>query len=400
MARQLLAFSPTSQIVALDFSRQSLDVARQRIADLNDTVIDNKQVTFVHSELPLSDGVIAIIGKFDYIETSGVLHHLPDPVSGLTSLSKVLKPNGCIGIMVYGLYGRRATYMLQDILKSTAKALDVSIRDEQMRDIARDILSGDTLYKNHPVNNDFKLSKTSDITQMGDAGLVDLLLHPIDRAYSVPQLRDDLLDPSGFLLHSFAEQDAYEPLNFLEDSRILEEAVGNMNVFERATLAELLAVEVSKHTFFAVKKQREVAAPVASNDEAAIPVVRALCRYEQLAEKLSGPSSVQLDFEPMNAKIAPKSWTFPALTKDIILLFDGSRNIGAIIDEVAAAKLVQREEVKFQVTQVVHALRRMNLLALSFTALDVELEKAMVDKYVDAGLAESLKTCPMEFWRF
>ena len=128
----------------------------------------------MHSELPLSDGVIAIIGKFDYIETSGVLHHLPDPVSGLTSLSKVLKPNGCIGIMVYGLYGRRATYMLQDILKSTAKALDVSIRDEQMRDIARDILSGDTLYKNHPVNNDFKLSKTSDITQMGDAGLVDL----------------------------------------------------------------------------------------------------------------------------------------------------------------------------------------------------------------------------------
>ena len=41
-------------------------------------------------------------GKFDFIETSGVLHHLEDPQDGLKILSNVLKENGGMSLMVYG----------------------------------------------------------------------------------------------------------------------------------------------------------------------------------------------------------------------------------------------------------------------------------------------------------
>ena len=53
-------------------------------------------------------------GKFDQIVFTGVLHHLPDPDTGLRVLSSVLEPNGAIRLMVYAAYGRAGIYMMQD----------------------------------------------------------------------------------------------------------------------------------------------------------------------------------------------------------------------------------------------------------------------------------------------
>src|SRR3977135_2352748 len=42
------------------------------------------------------------IGEFDYIDCTGVLHHLPDPAAGMRALASVLEPDGGVGVMLYG----------------------------------------------------------------------------------------------------------------------------------------------------------------------------------------------------------------------------------------------------------------------------------------------------------
>src|SRR6201989_1254729 len=58
------------------------------------------------------------IGQFDYIDCTGVLHHLPDPAAGMKALVSVLQPEGGIGVMLYGEYGRTGVYTLQEMLRS------------------------------------------------------------------------------------------------------------------------------------------------------------------------------------------------------------------------------------------------------------------------------------------
>ena len=83
-----------------------MDIAKQRasIRGLNN-------ITWMHTsllDLPSLD-----IGKFDYINCSGVLHHLESPQEGLAALNSVLKQDGAILIMVYAKYGRTAIYQIQ-----------------------------------------------------------------------------------------------------------------------------------------------------------------------------------------------------------------------------------------------------------------------------------------------
>ena len=51
---------------------------------------------------------------FDQIVCTGVLHHLPDPDTGLRALRNVLTPDGAMHLMVYATYGRAGIYMMQE----------------------------------------------------------------------------------------------------------------------------------------------------------------------------------------------------------------------------------------------------------------------------------------------
>ena len=49
-------------------------------------------------------------GEFDYIDSTGVLHHLPDPQAGFDALARAIAPGGGFGCMVYAPYGRTGVY--------------------------------------------------------------------------------------------------------------------------------------------------------------------------------------------------------------------------------------------------------------------------------------------------
>jgi hypothetical protein len=130
---------------------------------------------------------------------TGVLHHLPDPDQGLSALRDVLKPDGAMHLMVYAPYGRTGIYMLQEFCRQ----LGISATDGEIRDL---ITALKALPPGHPLEN--LLSRAPDFRQ--EAALADALLHPQDRAYSIPQLFD-FLNRGGLRFGRWVKQAPYSP---------------------------------------------------------------------------------------------------------------------------------------------------------------------------------------------
>lgn len=87
-------YSKPSRLIAMDVSPTSLAEARGRLA-LHGARADFMLINEQDARLPLDDESV------DYIHSSGVLHHVPDPVAVLRELRRVLKRGGEMRVMVY-----------------------------------------------------------------------------------------------------------------------------------------------------------------------------------------------------------------------------------------------------------------------------------------------------------
>ena len=121
-----------------------------------------------------------------------MLHHLPDPDQGLRSLREVLSPDGAMQIMVYARYGRTGIYMMQEF----CRMLEIKPTRRELDSLGAALKY---LPDDHPLAP--LLHKVKDFSQP-DA-LADALLHPQDRAYTVPELYE-WLDRCGHILRAVA----------------------------------------------------------------------------------------------------------------------------------------------------------------------------------------------------
>ena len=232
-----------AEIVHLDVSEASIDIARRRAI-----VHGLDRIRFVRAsllDLPSLD-----LGTFQYINCVGVLHHLVDPDAGLRALLAVLDERGAIGLMLYGYYGRIGVYHLQDLLRRIGGGSDLP--DERRVAIARDILG------NLPATNWFKRGEDlhSD-HKIGDAGIYDLLLHSQDRAYTVPELYEWLVDRHGLHLR-FSDVHRgilpYDPAALLRaDASEAVRRISTLPLRERQAIAELAGGDLTRHSLYATR---------------------------------------------------------------------------------------------------------------------------------------------------
>jgi len=180
---------PSAQVTGIDFSATSVACTEELKRKYK---LDNLQVR----QLPI-ERVGELEASFDQIVCTGVLHHLPDPDIGLKALRTVLKPGGALHLMVYAPYGRTGIYMLQEF----CRRVGITATDEGIRDLVEALKS---LPPGHPLQH--LLREAPDFRH--PAALADALLHPQDRAYSVPQLFD-FLERGGFSLGRFLHQAPY-----------------------------------------------------------------------------------------------------------------------------------------------------------------------------------------------
>jgi SAM-dependent methyltransferase len=116
--------------------------------------------------------------SFDLIISTGVLHHLPEPDAGLCSLRDVLRADGALYLMLYGKTLRMGVYMMQEAFR----LLGLGQSKEDVA-LVRHVLAG--LPPDHVVRSYMKGAE-ADLSH--DTGIVDTFLHPVDQAYSVPEL--------------------------------------------------------------------------------------------------------------------------------------------------------------------------------------------------------------------
>lgn len=233
-----------TEVTYVDMSEASMKVAQERA-----------RVRGLTNIRWIRDSLLNIphlgLGKFDYINCSGVLHHLADPDLGLQTLSDALKDDGAMGIMVYAQYGRMSTYILQDALR---------IINEDEPNLQTRVDNAKSVLNAMPSSNWFTSSPPMVIQEInaGDVAIYDLLLHSQDRAYTIPQLYGFVEKAGLNIVHFFSDhqeygQNLYNALYYLKDED-LKAKVSTWPLREQQALAELLHGKIEKHTFYAAKK--------------------------------------------------------------------------------------------------------------------------------------------------
>lgn len=89
---------PDAEILAVDLSRTSLSYAMMRAKQLGVT-----NITFRQADI---NELRSINQTFDYITSSGVLHHMKEPEKGLQVLLDLLRPGGLLRIALYSRLAR------------------------------------------------------------------------------------------------------------------------------------------------------------------------------------------------------------------------------------------------------------------------------------------------------
>jgi SAM-dependent methyltransferase len=182
--------------------------------------------------------------SFDHVVCTGVLHHLPDPDAGLRALHDVLEPHGAFNVMVYAPYGRAGIYLLQDY----CRRLDIGGTEHDIRDLAASLKA---LPPDHPLAP--LLRNSPDFADR--AGLADALLHPQDRAYSVPQLLD-FLDRGGLVFGRWLRQAPYLPWCGALASTPHQSRLVGLTAEAQYAAIELFRGTMVRHSVVAYRKDR------------------------------------------------------------------------------------------------------------------------------------------------
>ena len=182
---------PRARVIGIDFSATSV----RHTEDLKRKYdLDNLAV----HQLPI-DRVGDLGMTFDEIVCTGVLHHLANPAGALGTLRGVLNADGAMHLMVYAPYGRAGIYMLQEF----CRRIGIQASDDAIREL---VVALGGLPAGHPLAR--LLREAPDFRQ--EAALADALLHPQDRAYSVPQLFD-FISGAGLTFSRWVRQAPYSP---------------------------------------------------------------------------------------------------------------------------------------------------------------------------------------------
>jgi SAM-dependent methyltransferase len=222
--------NPSCKVVGIDLSEASLG---------HEAYLKHKHGLENLELFRMSLGDVGSLGRtFDLIVCTGVLHHLPDPDAGLRCLRDVLRPHGVISIMVYGYYPRFGVYMMQEVFRVLGLEQDevgIQIVKRGIKDVPAW----------HHVRRYFTIAP-----DLGyDSGLVDTFLHPLDRAFTVPQVLE-FASRNDLKFQSWLDNLDYSiSASIMDPQNPLRQRVETLASAEQWRLVELIAQSLGTHRF-------------------------------------------------------------------------------------------------------------------------------------------------------
>ena len=119
--------------------------------------------------------------KFDIIESSGVLHHMKNPLAGWKVLANCLKPTGLMRIALYSKTARRNIIKTRDEIKK----LEIGHNDRDLKFFRNKIIKSEKEHeKQHISSLDFYSLST----------FRDLLFHTYEHQFTISQINQCLFE--------------------------------------------------------------------------------------------------------------------------------------------------------------------------------------------------------------
>lgn len=336
-----------ASIVYLDMSEASMRIAKARAEIRGLTNIE-----WIHESIYNIPDLN--LGKFDYINCAGVLHHLDDPSKGMRALHSVLADNGSLNVMVYARYGRTSIYQLQDLMQHINANTD---NPEEKITNTRKTLA--TL----PPTNWFNFNRGIFEPELAtDIGLYDLLLHTQDRSFTIPEFYE-FGEQNGLILHQMYEGDhpmgqlLYEPSTFISDPELLGK-VSALGKKEQQAICELIYGQNFKHNAYFSKQAKQAAS---FDKECLVPVLSVFNSSQserEALERIINSTSPQIklnNFISINRT--------PLLSK-LFNAIDNHRSIAEIVDEISQSAVCSPAQVKTELHSLLKILNKASLLYL------------------------------------
>lgn len=329
-----------AEIIYLDFSKPSMEIAQKRaeirgltnIKWINDSILNIPNLN---------------LGKFDYINCSGVIHHLESPPEGLKILQQALKPTGGMAIMVYAKYGRTAIYQIQDLMKMVNTVATNRVEE---------VMNAKTILNSLPPTNwqQRGAELATDHINFGDVGIYDLFLHKQDRCYSVPEIYEfvENADLNFVEFYDPCEKLALRPETYIKDFSLLQK-IKAMDLIKQRAICEIIVGNIIKHTFYASNQKDSVAVLEDLNNTPYFYAIAGL--PQQVYDYLTSSAAVGNMNSTLNSTwLKDISLNIPisAYTKHIFKLLVGeSKTLREIFDAINA-ELEQKVDDKILLTEV------------------------------------------------
>ena len=233
---------PNSKNYAIDVSESSLNHVKKMITKfgIKNLEVEKKDIIDLEKN-----------EKFDYVVSTGVIHHTKSPQESINKLVSLTKNDGALFIMVYAIYLRQGIYYLQDAfkylgLKPTDKGVNL------VRNLIRQ------LPKNHYAFNYIKqMEKTFGTNDLSfDAGIVDTFLNARDEAFDIYELKK-LIEKSGAFFQCWQDNHYYyrDILDFRKEP-IVNEQYEKLGPWEKADFTQKFNPNSGKFSFILRKDIR------------------------------------------------------------------------------------------------------------------------------------------------
>lgn len=337
-ANQAAVFAFTNRaakVVAVDVSQSALN-HQQYLKDKH--ALHNLELHL----LPIEE-VSALGRDFDLIVSTGVLHHMADPLAGRRALAGCLRRDGAMGIMLYAKYGRTGVELLESVFRDLGLS-----QDEASVQAVKDIIA--VLPANHPVRS--YLTVARDLHT--DGALVDTFLHGRQRSYTVDECLE-LVASAGLTFQGWFHKTPYYPHEILTPSSGFGSHLAELPDIELWSVMERLQTLNATHFFMACRPDRPTAQYTIDFSAAQtldyIPMSRTACLLA--GADLMGPGA--------RLKLAPADLAF-------VQLVDGRRSIGEIATIVAQRGDAGAGEAEGHARKLFRELWRLDFLATAIGA--------------------------------
>ena len=230
---------PNAKVLGTDLSTKSIDICAANAAELG---VKNLELRLES----INDA--PYVEQFDYVVCTGVIHHTYEPAHALARLSRALKRDGLMELLVYNRFHRTITSSFQKAIRLMTQGLSSNDYAVAKR-LAAGFAIDNTMARFISRHRDWE-----------ESDFADLLINPVEHSYTVDSLADmaggcnlELVRPCISLYAKYRAESIFWEMSFADPD--IQRVYDAMPDLDRWRVSNLLMHEKSPMLWFYLRRQ-------------------------------------------------------------------------------------------------------------------------------------------------